>query len=267
MNKIPTGTREWSKHSANIQLGCEHNCRYCYARAYADHYGRIDKPERWLDITYYAKEGNLKKFGRKVDGTIMFPTAHDITPTNLGRCINFIGFALRADNKVLIVSKPHIECIEAICEEFKDLNCKDQILFRFTIGSYDNRVLKFWEEGAPNYAERKRCLVLAKYHDFATSVSVEPMLDENMTELYYDLKPYITNSIWFGRMNKIKERVNTDDFEPKDYDYMKKVITISKHKSIWTLYRTLKDEPLVKWKDSIKRVVGLPTPKGIGLDK
>lgn len=265
MNKTPTGTKEWAKHSANLQLGCEHNCLYCYARAIAVQYARIDDEKRWTDITYYAKEGNLKKYGKKVEGTIMFPTAHDITPANLGRCINFLGYALRADNKVLIVSKPHYDCIMAICAELQEH--KDQILFRFTIGSADNRVLKFWEPNAPDYAERKQCLIWAFEKGFETSVSVEPMLDENMTLLYYDLKPFITNSIWFGKMNKISERVKTVEWQPKDYDYLKKVIAISKRGSIWPLYNTLKDQPLVKWKDSIKKIIGLPTPKEIGLDE
>ena len=35
---------------------------------------------------------------------------------------------------------------------------------------------------------------------------------------------------------------------------------------IWSLYRRYKDDPMVKWKDSIKQVVGLDRPTVKGLD-
>jgi len=45
MGKRRTGTREWSQHSANLFLGCEHDCRYCYARCSALRFGRIQSAE------------------------------------------------------------------------------------------------------------------------------------------------------------------------------------------------------------------------------
>ena len=86
----------------------------------------------------------------------MFPSSHDITPTNLAGCLVFLEELLRVGNQVLVVSKPHLDCIEAVCEKFGDY--QGQILFRFTIGACDDSVLSFWEPGAPEYAERKASL-------------------------------------------------------------------------------------------------------------
>ena len=42
MSKKPiSGTKEWSVSSVNCITGCEHNCRYCYARANALRFKRI----------------------------------------------------------------------------------------------------------------------------------------------------------------------------------------------------------------------------------
>ena len=35
MGVMKTGTKEWAKSNLNFQLGCEHGCRYCYAREMA----------------------------------------------------------------------------------------------------------------------------------------------------------------------------------------------------------------------------------------
>ena len=81
---------------------------------------------------------------------------------------------------------------------------KEQILFRFSIGACDNRILSYWEPNAPGYDERKECLIYAYQADFQTSVSVEPMLDSaNIDTLIGELSPYVTHSIWIGKMNHL----------------------------------------------------------------
>ena len=77
-------------------------------------------------------------------------------PHQLGWLLGLFRELLRVGNQVLVVSKPHLDCIEAVCEKFGDY--QGQILFRFTIGACDDCVLSFWEPGAPVYAERKASL-------------------------------------------------------------------------------------------------------------
>jgi hypothetical protein len=65
-----------------------------------------------------------------------------------------LGKLLEAGNEVLIVSKPHLDCIRAICDEFESFrNILDvfegyhryRMVFRFTIGACDDRILSLWE--------------------------------------------------------------------------------------------------------------------------
>ena len=78
-DKHAHGVGEWAKHSVNIQDGCEHDCRYCYAKTMAIRFKRATaaswgKPRlRQHDVD----RGFTKRAGR-----IMFPTAHDITARN-----------------------------------------------------------------------------------------------------------------------------------------------------------------------------------------
>lgn len=262
MKKISvSGTKEWSSESANIQYGCEHNCRYCYARANALRFKLIGRPKDWPNI---RNKPFPRKYFKKVKGTIMFPTVHDITPENIIRAGTFLIGVLKAGNNILIVSKPHFSCITNLCFILDPY--KDQVLFRFTIGTINNYVLRFWEPNAPSYGERKECLIHAFKEGFKTSVSVEPMLTGGMIELAEDLLPYITDAIWFGKMNRVSERVDTTGWTQISENYLNEINEINKPLNIMQLYGHFKNNPQVKWKESIKKVVGIATPKEIGLD-
>ena len=70
----------------------------------------------------------------------MFPSTHDILPEFLEQSAQVIEQLLAAGNKVLIVTKPHLECVKRLCTL-----PPDHLLFRFTIGAFDDDTLKFWE--------------------------------------------------------------------------------------------------------------------------
>ncbi len=93
----------------------------------------------------------------------------------------YLEHMLRPGNQVTIVTKPLLNYIKTICAEFSDH--KDKILFRFTIGSSDSNTLKFWEPNAPDFAERLETLKLAYGQGYETSVSCEPMLDNNVSSV------------------------------------------------------------------------------------
>jgi DNA repair photolyase len=138
--------------------------------------------------------------------TVMFPSSHDITPTVLNEAVIVLSNLLSAGNDVLLVSKPPKECIERICQEFMEY--KDGILFRFTIGARSNEILSFWEPGAPSFEERKTALQYAHEKGFRTSVSMEPILDmDDVLDLFFDLEPFVSDTLWLGKMNHIKKNV------------------------------------------------------------
>lgn len=262
MTKAPHGTQEWAAHNINIQHGCENNCKYCYAKSFAIRFGR-STPDTWATTEF--QNDKIEKEYRKRDGKIMFPTSHDITDNNINEYISVLKKLLVSGNDVLIVSKPHLSCIKRICEECSEY--KKQILFRFTIGSTSNRVLKYWEPEAPTFNERLNSLKWAHTKGYQTSVSVEPMLDTNMDELIKALRPYVTDSIWLGRVNNIKAALTLNC--PKDTDAKKKAEELLEQQNdqwINLLYRKYHKDKIIKWKDSIKKVVGIERPTEKGMD-
>lgn len=255
-----SGTKEWSVKSVNCVNGCSHACRYCYARwDAAERYGRI-APADWE--TMRVRPHDVRKRHKRYDGRVMFPTTHDITPAVLDDCITVIGNLLEARNELLIVSKPHLGCIQEICRTF--LKERSRIMFRFSIGAIDDQVLSYWEPGAPPFAERFQALVSAHAWTFATSVSCEPLLDaSDAVKLFRKLEPYVSDSIWFGKMNRIDQRV-IDGTSPEAIEAIKRGQTDERIREI---YEALKDEPKVRWKESYKAVLGIALATEAGADR
>jgi len=261
-NKPIFGTREWSTCSENFISGCSHNCRYCYARADAIRFKR-KTPQTWKSEE--VNEEKLSKSFSRIIGRIMFPTSHDITPLHLNECLDFLEHMLIPGNEVLVVSKPHLDCIKAICERLTPF--KDQILFRFTIGSTDSATLKFWEPNAPDFQERLASLRYAFEHGFKTSVCCEPMLDNNMEDLIGLTSSFVTDSIWLGKANVLMERLQmSGENEPTTIAEAIRLMREQTNVYIWGQYFRYKVNPKIKWKDSIKKIVGLKIAKEAGLD-
>lgn len=251
-DRAGTGTNEWSEHSYNICTGCFNNCVYCYARENALRRSHaIADAKEWTDVKIDMNKVNKK--WKKVEGIIMFPTAHDILPSNVKECITTLVNMLSAGNRVLIVSKPRIEVIKELCNELQKY--KDQIMFRFTIGSTTNHVLSILEPGAPLFEERLSALKHAHGEGYRTSVSAEPLLGGlgTLTSLYNLIAPYVTDSIWVGKMNKIDQRVNIDS--PALDGFIMKIKLLQADPEILNIVRHYKGRKYIKWKDSIKEVV------------
>ena len=257
--KRTKGTREWAKHSVNCCTGCANDCVYCYAKGMAVRFKQLTAGEWSLEK---VRQKDVDKKQKLYDGRVMFPSSHDITPSNFNACMVVIENLLQAGNELLIVSKPHLACIRAICYSFKGY--RDKIIFRFTIGACKDEILLFWEPNAPSYEERKASLRYAFEAGFETSVSVEPMLyAEGIFDLVEDLEPFTTNSIWIGKMNYLHSiHSDTDGI----LEAIQAIKDGQSDENIWDIYSKLKDNPLVKWKDSIKKVVGIEAPAEAGLD-
>jgi DNA repair photolyase len=260
--KTAFGTKEWSVASVNCITGCSHNCRYCYARYNATARFRRMPADQWPIMR--VRPDDVQKKRKRYPGTVMFPTTHDITPEILEPCLTVLTNLLSVGNSVLVVSKPHSECVAAICEE-----CavhKEHILFRFTIGADDDRLLSYSEPGAPNYQERLSSLRLAYRKGFRTSVSIEPMLDSpNIFRHVTNLSPYVTDSIWIGKLNNIRSRVRAVTDE--DRAAIKRIEDGQTDDRIFEIYNSLKNFPLMRWKDSVKKIVGIETLSEPGRDE
>ena len=266
MNKKATGTREWAEYSANFMKGCPNGCLYCYASANAIGRWKKVKPGDWEKPVFNEKSFN-QKFCKK-DGIIMFPTTHDIYPENLNRSIDFLKRILEPLNKVLIVSKPHYDCIHEMCDKLWEY--KSQMMFRFTIGSSDNFLLNFWEPNATIFEERFKSLRLAYHLGFKTSVSCEPMLGnfDDIKKLVKYISPFVTDAIWLGKMNQVEKRLKANGVDMNSIP--DRMISGINHweidDNILTLYYRFKEDQKIKWKESIKKIVGLELNSESGMD-
>jgi len=256
------GAHEWADKTANCIDGCKHDCKYCYSKEMAIRFKR-KTPSTWKsEKVRYAQ---LEKSINKNKHSYMFPSSHDITPEHLEINLIFLQKLLKSSRKVLIVTKPHIECIKAICNKF--VKYKSKILFRFTIGSANSDVLKFWEPGAPDFGERLESLKYAFNKGFETSVSCEPMLDNQIEEVIKRAEQFVTDYFWLGKANFLLRRIKMNGSNDEEsIREAKKLIEQQNDNSIWDLYTTLQNHPKIKWKESIKEVVGLQLAKEKGLD-
>ena len=243
------GTQEWAVKNINCCTGCAHDCIYCYAKGMAVRFKQLT-PDQWPNER--IREKDVYRIYKKYDGQVMFPSSHDITPNNLEGCLTALRCMIIFGNKMLVVSKPHLDCIKRFCEMFRPY--RRRILLRFSIGACDDQILSYWEPNAPVYDERKECLSYAHRSGFQTSVSVEPMLDSaNIDTLIGELLPYVTHSIWVGKMNHLGRFGKVSDA------VLRQSINDIKHgqtdAKIKEIYQRHKDNPMIKWKKEIKKIV------------
>ena len=197
---------------------------------------RITKPEEWgvMRPNLTAINKNYRK--RKRQGRVMFPTSHDIVYETIDTVLTVLSKLLRVGNAVLITTKPDPRCVAMICRDLVEF--KSQIQFRFTITSSKDQVLKEWEPGAPSLADRLVSLETAYRLGYKTSVSIEPFLDEDPSDLVALVQPWVTESIWIGPFGKST---------PKKHR-----MAIHEPENLRKIYAKLDDNPLVRWKDHFK---------------
>lgn len=256
-----SGTREWSEHSVNIGQGCSHGCLYCYARYNAVARFKTVPADQWRSerlVRQVDEDYPLR------DGVIMFPTTHDITPFYLADAASAILRMVRAGNRVLIVTKPHRDCVRVLLDALE--GHRSQVLFRFTITTLNPATSAYWEPGAPLPEERLECLIMAHSRGFQTSVSAEPLLGGSATgiELFRAVSPYVTDRVWFGKMNDPWRRILELDVL---HDCRRRAGAIEKAQrdfNIIDLYNAVKDDPRAAWKESMQKVIDRHVKTGRG---
>ena len=249
-----SGTAEWAEKCLNISVGCSHNCIYCYARANSVRFGLRAKDD-W-EREELTKKAFMTSYPKHEGApVVMMPSSHDITPAIVEPFIRVAKLVLGKGNRMLIVSKPHLDCIDRVTTELAEW--KELILFRFTIGSMKEAVTDLWEPEAPKPEERIAALSLALERGYRTSVSIEPMLEgcDGAIAVVEAVRSLISDTVWIGKMNKARSRVDGE------YALAVSIMeNLQRDEEIMRLYHHFKADPIIRWKDSIKEVVGRLLP-------
>ena len=259
MSKYLFGFSEWGGGKftkANTVHGCSHHCKYCGVAAQE---ARVDmrSPEMWPfeEVNTKALTGTISKR----NSLLIYPTSHDITPQHLDVHLYQIRRILEAGNKLLICSKMHYDCIVEICAECADR--KEKVELRCTIGSRDSEILRWWEPGAPDYDERKAAVEYAYKQGYDTSLSSEPMLDANIESVVEDMRPIVSESIWIGKMNHARQNLTLNGVTGPEADAKVSALLAwqDDDANIMRLVNRYANDPLIRWKESIQRVIDKKT--------
>lgn len=250
MKTSKTGTKEWADKNINIVNGCSNDCLYCYAKAIAIRHKR-KTADSWKEEQ--LKASTLEKNFRKTDKKIMFPSSHDISEQYLDETLIILEKLLSVGNEVLIVTKPRSVVIKRLCADLDKY--RNQIEFRFTIGSADNKVLQLWEPGAPLFEERLEALKYAYNKGFSTSVSCEPMLDRNIINVVNAVEAFVTNTIWIGKMNRLNQNISHSKISDETiHEAAGELLSWQNDdKNMLALIQTLDSDPKIRWKDSMHK--------------
>ncbi|MBE3097824.1 MAG: hypothetical protein IMZ44_11955 [Planctomycetes bacterium] len=132
------------------------------------------------------------------------------------------------------------------------------------IGVMDEALRSFWEPGAPCFSERLACLRHAFEAGYRTSVSAEPLLEPwDVRALVKAVRPFLTHSIWIGKANQLRQR--TGWILPPDHPEILRLLSWQTDEKVRRIYELFRNDPLVKWKDSYKKVIGIRRPGEAGL--
>jgi hypothetical protein len=93
------------------------------------------------------------------------------------------------------------------------------------------------------------------------------MLDGHIDRVVTAVESYVTDAIWLGRVNRLRQIVAVNC--PGDAEVRRRadeLIALHDDDAMLALYERYRQHPKIKFKDSIKKVVGLELPTEKGLD-
>ena len=94
------------------------------------------------------------------------------------------------------------------------------------------------------------------------------MLDSKTLKLVTDLEEFVTDFIWIGKANFLLRRLNMNGIsDGETINKANELIQLQSDANIKILYRKLKNNPKIKWKESIKKVLNLEVSTVKGLDE
>lgn len=260
LDTIDMGTEEWCKKEINCIKGCATYCLYCYAKAIAIRFKRATE-ESWRYMTIndsiVGKNFAKVKLSSDIFHDVMFPTSHNIVPDEpyFSACVSVLKSLLCSGNTVLITLKPYLTVVKRLCSLLADY--REQITFRFSIGSTQNAILTLLETNAPPFEERCMALDYATKQGFNTSVSIEPLLDDTPDKLVSILEPKLSpldikrdrGTMWIGvlKLKYLPLKLRTGQIA----SFVEHIRPKLRFSHIYSYYERFYEHPAVRWKESI----------------
>ena len=170
---------------------------------------------------------------------------------------------LQIGNQVLVVTKSGPEVVGPLCEVLTAYD-REQSEIRYTLSHLYASIGNFWEPGAPSCQERILALETAHKAGVRTSVSCEPWLEatDTLQALVSIVDPMVTETIWIGWANKLRQRTAWC----KSRELSNAITLVEAFQTPETtraLYEALNGNPKIRWKDSIRQMLGLDGEGGV----
>lgn len=133
----------------------------------------------------------------------------------------------------------------------------------------NNDILKFWEPNAPSFEERFQSLIYAFENGYNTGISMEPFLDNKVEDTVATLKDFVTDTIWIGKIKRLRLDLSLNDYktDPVVQQKASELIDLYDSNYKFELYEKFKNDSIIRWKDSLKKDLGLTrlTKKGLNI--
>lgn len=257
------GFNQWGKREnrENIYYGCFNNCFYCGVRRTQCLWLKKRPFNQWHLMEFKKEQYNQDIFKRN-DVSICF-TGHDIFPFNQRLCFKFLKRLINPHkdiyNRVLIVTKPRFSVIKDLLRYLSNYQLLQYAEIRFTITTKRTDLLKFWEENASLYDERKKCLEYIYSFDYPYEVKnswvIEPILDDpdDLLNLIDENKDLIRGDIWLGLMNRISSRKALIErgYSKIYITHHNRIRNIYSKENLEFLLRNLENNKKIKYKESL----------------
>lgn len=201
---------------------------------------------------------------------VMMPSTHDLFPEHLDYLIKLIQRLDERGNRIVLATKPRADTILPLADRLASIKdvlgtpLASKILWRLTIGSSFNESLAFWEPGAPLFEERFLVLKTLFNAGLNISVSMEPYLDLTVVNTFHQLQPFVRETIWVGKLNKLDQRVNLAAIPADKMHFIDEVRRVSTDEWMMSIYKNLRSEPKIMWKDSFLKFFA---QAGIAIEK
>ena len=161
-------------YALNPYVGCQHGCVYCYAKFMKRFTGHRENWGEFVDVKInapelLAREVKKKKVGRVWIGGVCDsyqPLERKYTLT--GRCIDILvenGWPFTVQTKSPLVLRD-IEALKRL----------DDIEVGFTITTFDEKIRKIFEPGAPQSGKRIEALATLHSNGIRTFAMIAPIL-------------------------------------------------------------------------------------------